>query len=168
MMGKVNFGDDFKQDAVAQITERAIRWRRRRNGLAPADQEGASGHPDQGDLLPYVKAAGAPKEIAPSLSHIVRRSFFGVVYPRGRSKACSVTRRLASPKSMPDSNWTGRRKAVGRSTTNFPNRGLPSDVARRIPPSPAKSACHLRCARHQADCRLSWETLQFQELGWWA
>jgi hypothetical protein len=34
MLGKVNFSDDFKQEAVLQITERAIRLRRSRSGWA--------------------------------------------------------------------------------------------------------------------------------------
>jgi hypothetical protein len=34
MMGKANFSKDFKRDAVAQITERAIWLRRFHNGRA--------------------------------------------------------------------------------------------------------------------------------------
>ncbi len=35
-MGKVSFSDDFKRDAVAQITERGIRLRRYRSGWVSA------------------------------------------------------------------------------------------------------------------------------------
>ncbi len=42
-MGKGNFSDDFKRDAVRQITERVIRLRRFRNGSACASIRSTSG-----------------------------------------------------------------------------------------------------------------------------